>query len=139
VTLKFKCPKCKTTLNAKEQVAGKRLNCGKCGETITVPTPPKKHPESSHRCPHCDTEVDVGESLCPVCGHNFAAGERVLSAARAETHSQTARTQKAGVRPRDAGARTRLAIKGPLAEERLESLMSLLANLLVIGGSIGFL
>lgn len=36
-TIRFQCPECRTTLNAKVAVAGKKLKCPKCSQVIAVP------------------------------------------------------------------------------------------------------
>jgi phage shock protein PspC (stress-responsive transcriptional regulator) len=37
-TIRFACPRCRTTLNAKASLAGKRLKCPKCSQVISVPS-----------------------------------------------------------------------------------------------------
>lgn len=36
-TIRFSCPECRTTLNAKSAVAGKKVKCPKCSQAIAVP------------------------------------------------------------------------------------------------------
>ena len=36
-TIRFSCPECRTTLNAKTDVAGKKFKCPKCSQVIAVP------------------------------------------------------------------------------------------------------
>ena len=78
---------------AKDQLAGKRVKCPKCGNPLTVPGLLGKTKGDSHsiselldqaglragvtRCPGCGTEMSKNAILCVMCGFDLRRGHRI--------------------------------------------------------------
>ena len=108
MAIKATCGSCSSTFNARDELAGKRVKCPKCGERMTIPaataTPvaagrvvsksaavdpmeallrEAKVGESIHSgpiCPDCATPVVPGAIICVDCGFNMETGKRLRTA-----------------------------------------------------------
>jgi len=80
--IQFKCTKCGEELEAPAELAGKAIECPKCGlhEKVPIPPPPKtskteltienQQPEIKITpCPDCQKDVSVHATACPHCGN----------------------------------------------------------------------
>ena len=73
--MKFVCPSCQRTLNAKAEMAGGRAKCPSCGKNITIPSPSKG--DLSDSCPGCGRSFKVRaemagrQAVCPACKTKF--------------------------------------------------------------------
>ncbi len=84
---------CGAAFQAKDELAGKRVRCPKCGQPLAIPAPAKKPAapapledllEDAHveeaavpRCPECNAELKPGAVLCVECGFDLAAGRKL--------------------------------------------------------------
>jgi len=78
---------CGTFLTAKDVVSFGVARCPKCGKEIVIPThePPriksrkKKRrpvPEMTFRCPRCQHECRMSDTICTGCGLDFKTGQK---------------------------------------------------------------
>ena len=79
--IEFSCPGCGTKVRVKDDAAGKRGKCPKCGKLVTVPaaapkapsiSPPQKKPTA--KCPACGAPMADVLIICPKCGANRETG-----------------------------------------------------------------
>ena len=104
MAIKATCSSCKSTFNAKDTLAGRRVKCPKCGDKLTVPekaaaSPKKKrvnpkagsfdmmdellkeaNVKSAARgnvCDDCGAEMSLGAVICVECGFNLETGGRL--------------------------------------------------------------
>ncbi len=107
MTIKVRCGSCKTTIKAKESLAGQKVKCPKCAKPLTIPKPgasasPKKVAASASgasnaynpmldlldeagvdsmptgpTCPNCAGELQPNAILCVECGFNLSTGENL--------------------------------------------------------------
>ena len=94
------CPSCKTSKNAPDEVAGKRVKCPACGDIFDVlaesDLPLRPHPdttipaeddvdtpngEGKSRCPSCSEYVQPGASVCPHCHQAIFSANKEKNAA----------------------------------------------------------
>ena len=77
--IKIKCsnPECQGTFRVKDDLAGKKVECPKCGKPIQVPAKSKKkrHHPARQECPNCGAILGVRETFCPQCGADIRTGE----------------------------------------------------------------
>ena len=92
--IKVSC-QCGQALTAKDSLAGKRVNCPKCGAPLTISRPQAKQhaadnsiadlldeagmtsARSGHFCPSCRTEMQADAVICVECGYNKNLGRRM--------------------------------------------------------------
>lgn len=100
---KFKCDACGRQYPWKPDYAGRKVKC-KCGAVMTAPTEPPQPepppqdddllgglyelaaeekaaakagatiPATGLRCPSCQADMNVGDTVCPACGFNLKTG-----------------------------------------------------------------
>lgn len=80
--IRFRCPKCKTTLTVDESDVGTKAPCPGCGQRLQVPTPPAEPTASPPTSPPQESPLVPISISCPKCGKtgnvpNAYAGRRV--------------------------------------------------------------
>src|SRR5688572_22394864 len=106
MTIKVAC-RCRAQLKVKDELAGRRVKCPKCGEVLIVPrpepvptakaiaisaaTPPaqvESHvvapeptpPAKKQACPSCQAALPPDAVLCVQCGFHLLQGKRLTTA-----------------------------------------------------------
>jgi predicted Zn finger-like uncharacterized protein len=71
--IKFSCPQCGANYKLADNMVGKRVRCGACGERATVPKLPAAPRTIIADCPTCRSRYSLPEELagktfhCPEC------------------------------------------------------------------------
>lgn len=77
MSITFRCPQCSYQLTVKEEHAGRKGKCPKCGQVVTVPTPRKS--SESPACPSCGAAMPTDAVVCIGCGFDRRIGKKVES------------------------------------------------------------
>ncbi len=76
MTIHVTCP-CGTRLRFKDELAGKRAKCPKCGKSFPIPAAEEGGDGS---CPSCGGEWPADAVLCVACGYDRRTGKRMKPA-----------------------------------------------------------
>src|SRR5262245_19267204 len=77
----FRCPTCKSTIAAPEEMAGEKVSCQRCGQRLMVPTPQNQTVlgealEWAPSRPVASTTVPV--EPCPACGRELSVTPELI-------------------------------------------------------------
>ena len=104
MAIRVHCGKCKAAFQAKDALAGRRVKCPKCKDSLTIPTPQKSTAKQGaaagagggHNplldilededirpmsrgpvCQNCNSEIGAGAVICVNCGFNQETGAQL--------------------------------------------------------------
>ncbi len=145
--IQFKCSGCGTTLRLKDETAGRKGKCPKCGIVLEVPSPPLPRDDTEsdasagvykpvrYKCAHCGLTLETAQSLagkedrCPHCrkthtvplsstvGAKATLGRAASSARGALKEMSEARREKRAKRMKSQASLERLAAQTEKAEQ----------------------
>jgi len=112
--IEFQCPHCGKKLKAKDQAAGRRLDCPGCGEPLAVPDIEVQYntttaeeqevpsaedngEEETKRCPACGEKILTIAKKCKHCGEFLEDQEEQTPSESAHRRARTVRLVLGGI------------------------------------------
>lgn len=80
----FQCA-CGASLKVKDALAGKKVKCPTCGNSVLVPAPPEEGDDDLvdvKECPSCGETLAGDAVICIDCGHDFRTGKKARPKAK---------------------------------------------------------